>query len=98
LGERDTRTFANVQSQESAPAADAFDPAIESDVRWIAVPFYRDVGRNWHGTFRCAMMRSSNDGVGRAEHDHNDRQKHTGRHSFVGEIFKSETAAELRVM
>src|ERR1019366_422990 len=78
-----------------APSANAFDPAIECYVRWIPFLLNGDVGgglrRNWHGAFRCAMMRSSNDGMGRTECDHHDRQKRWGDRSHATRRFSARS-------
>jgi hypothetical protein len=57
--------------RQLAPAANAFNPAIKSDVLGMTVLLWDYGGTGLRprrcGCLRCAMMRSSNDGVGRAE-------------------------------
>jgi hypothetical protein len=75
---------------ESTPSANTFDPAIKGDVLGVSVLLLRDVrvdlSRRWRGAFRRAMMRSSNDGLGRAERDQHDCQEHSrnGSHAIRG--------------
>jgi hypothetical protein len=64
----------------SAPFADAFDLAIEGDVRGIAVRLNGNFGiglgrRHRRGAFRRAMMRPCNDCVGRALRDPHCHEK-----------------------
>ena len=62
-----------------APPANTLDLAIKSDVSRMAVLFRGDVGgglcRNRPDAVRSAVMGPCNDGVGRAERNHHDRQK-----------------------
>jgi hypothetical protein len=77
-----------------APSTNTFNLAIESDVRGVAVLLGRTgrfgrSRRRRHGSFRCAMMHSSKDRVGREERDHRDCQKRSRARFHVTRRFSA---------
>src|SRR5450631_3470215 len=73
------QTELRARLQVPAPSANALAPAIESEVRGIAVLL---LGICRRLAFRHAMMRLSDDGVGRAERDHHDRRSRNRSHAI----------------
>jgi hypothetical protein len=76
-----------------ATSTNTFNLAIESDVCRVAVLLGRTGrfgrSRRRHNSFRCAMMRSSKDRVGREERDHHDCQRRSRARFHVTRRFSA---------